>query len=92
MQHRADTPYEIVFEMYVLVLWIPGLTVLLAAGAMVAILKCRSTKFSAPARWAAGLLVTAMALPMILLGVTYGALTILEHPKYRHYVECDPCF
>ena len=92
MQYRADTPYDIVFEMYVFVLWIPGLAVLLAASAIVAILKCRSARFSAPARWALGLVVTALAVPVISLGFTYGALTILEHPKYRHYVDCDPCF
>lgn len=87
MRFREGTPADLLVEMYFAVLWIP---VLLAVVAAIASLLIYRTRY----RWRFVVLVTVLlfALPSIWLGAIYGSLMLLEHPRYRAYVECDPCF
>ncbi|VVT11386.1 conserved hypothetical protein [Hoeflea sp. EC-HK425] len=92
MQVHTDTPFHLVLEIYAHVLWVPVLTIAIAAGVLFAVLKCGSTRLGIQGQLAAVSIVLVLFLPILWLGFAYGALTLLEHPGYRHHIECDPCF
>lgn len=92
MQVHTETPLHLVLEMYAYVLWAPVLTIAIAAGVLFAVLKYGSTRRGIPVRFTAVSIVLALAVPVLWLSFAYGALTLLEHPKYRHHIECNPCF
>ena len=92
MQIHADTPFHLVVEIHAHALWVPVLTIAIAAGIIFAVLRYGSTRLGVEGQWAAVSIVLVLALPVLWLGFAYGALTLLEHPRYRHHIECDPCF
>lgn len=92
MQVHTDTPFHLVLEIYAHVLWVPVLTIAIAAGVLFAVIKYGSTRLGIQGQLAAVSIVLVLFLPIFWLGFAYGALTLLEHPGYRHHIECDPCF
>ena len=92
MQIHADTPFRLVLEIYAHMLWVPVLIIAIAAGVLFAVLKYGSTRRGIQGQLAAASIVLVLSLPILWLGFAYGALTLLEHPRYRHHIECDPCF
>jgi hypothetical protein len=88
---REDTPVAIAIEMYAVVFWVPALALLIVLAAGVFLIRSEG-KPNYRARLVVGLLVLCLALPMIWIGGAYGALVLLQHPRYGKYVECEPCF
>ncbi len=95
MQYRPDTPFRIVLEMHAIVLAGPALTAVVLVCVLLMLWKLRSantTKLADMVRQFVSFLVIIIAVPAIWMSFVLGALTVLDHPAYRQYVECDPCF
>lgn len=95
MAYRPDTPLRIVLEMHAIVLAGPALTAVILSCVLLMLWKMRSansTKLADMVRQFVSFLVILIAVPAMWLGFVLGTLTVLDHPSYRQYVECDPCF
>ncbi|MDX3973162.1 hypothetical protein [Shinella sp.] len=91
MNFREGTPTAIVIEMYAVVFWLPAVALLIVVAAFVFLIRSQG-KPHYRARLFVGLSVLCLAVPLIWIGGAYGALTLLDHPRYGRYVECEPCF
>lgn len=87
MRFREGTPADLLLEMYFAVLWLPVLLAVIAVTASLLIYRSRYR-----CRFVALVALLLVALPPIWLGTIYGGLMLLQHPQYRAYVDCDPCF
>jgi hypothetical protein len=91
MEHREGTPISLVLEMYAVVFWAPVL-VLLTTSVAFALIFTRRSNMCVRRRVIVGIVVLCLALPLTGGSVAYGFLTLLDHPRYRAHVVCDPCF
>lgn len=90
---KEDTPFPFLLEMG-FVLYGAPVFILLSAVGLVAFL--RPWRFSSPGHGAikftaiVGILIVAAACSWAAFLIGFG--TLLEHPRYRLHVVCDPCF
>ncbi|QRF51105.1 hypothetical protein D4A92_06475 [Rhizobium rosettiformans] len=87
MQFREGTPVVLMIEMYFAVLWLPVLIAVFAAIGSIFVYRTGYRR-----RLLVLITLLLSALVAIWLGAILGGMALLEHPRYRAYVECDPCF
>lgn len=91
MEFRENTPLSVVLEMYAVSFCAP-VTVLVIMFVILALLHRARSRIHWLWRSAIGLAVIGLALLLAWFGVGLGTLYLLGAPRYRAYIECEPCF
>ncbi|WP_353645189.1 hypothetical protein [Mesorhizobium sp. WSM2239] len=90
---RPDTPFALMLEMGVVLFGGPMLILLAATGLVVSMRPWRfPSGREAAFKLAMGGIVVMLALLLSWRAFLLGFGTLLEHPRYRTHVVCDPCF